>query len=108
MTSERIHDLLELLADEPDDTLLRFTLGKEYLETGDVAAALPHLECVVAIDPRYTVAYRYLGTALDQLGRDGDAADTWARGIAVAEETGDIQAGKEMRVLLARLRARQG
>jgi Tfp pilus assembly protein PilF len=108
MSSERIDDLLELLADEPDDTLLRFTLGKEYLEAGLADEALPHLEKVVALDPRYTVAYRYLGTALDQVGRDGEAADAWERGIAVAQETGDLQAGKEMSVLLTRLRARQG
>ena len=32
----------------------------------------------------------------------------WERGIAVAEETGDLQAGKEMRVFLDRLRACSG
>ncbi len=108
MPSERIHDLLELLADEPDDTLLRFTLGKEYLDAGLPDDALPHLEKVIAVDPRYTVAYRYLGVALDQVGRDGEAGDVWERGIAVADTTGDLQAGKEMRVFLDRLRARQG
>jgi Tfp pilus assembly protein PilF len=103
MSSERIHDLLELLADEPDDTLLHLMLGKEYLDAGDAAAALPHLERTVALDPRYTVAYRHLGSALEGLGRVADAAAAWRRGIAVAEETGDLQAGKEMQVFLARL-----
>ena len=108
MASERMRDLLQLLEDEPDDALLRLTLGKEYLEAGDAAAALPHLEKAVTADPKYTAAYRYLGTALDALERDGEAADTWERGIAVADETGDLQAGKEMKVFLDRLRARQG
>jgi len=103
MSSERIQDLLELLEDEPDDALLRLTLGKEYLEGGDPAAALPHLERAVAVDPRYTAAYRYLGAALEALDRTDDAAEAWRRGIAVAEETGDLQAGKEMRVFLARI-----
>ena len=102
--SERIQELRELLADEPDDTLLNLTLGQEYLAAGDAAAALPHLEKVVTVDPRYTVAYRYLGTALEQLGRPDDAANAWERGVAVAEQTGDIQAGKEMQVFLTRLR----
>ena len=103
--SERIRELQELLEDEPDDGLLNFTLGQEYLTAGDAAAALPHLEKVVAVDPRYTVAYRYLGTALEQLGRRDDAAAAWERGIAVAGETGDIQAGKEMSVFLDRVRS---
>jgi Tfp pilus assembly protein PilF len=108
MPSERITELLELLADEPDDALLLMTLGAAYLEESDGAAALPHLERAVAVDPRYTAAYRHLGTALARLGRDADAADAWARGVAVAEETGDVQAGKEMQVFLDRLRARRG
>ena len=108
MTTERIADLLALLEDEPDDALLLVTLGKEYLDAGDAAAALPHLERAVTVDPRYTVAYRYLGTALEAAGRTADADVTWERGIAVAEETGDLQAGKEMRVFLERLRARGG
>ena len=40
MPSERIRDLLALLADEPDDALLRVTLGQEYLTAGDPATAL--------------------------------------------------------------------
>ena len=43
MSAERIRDLLELLADEPDDALLRFTLGTEYLEDGEAALAVPEL-----------------------------------------------------------------
>ncbi len=108
MTSERIADFLALLEEEPDDTLLRLTLGKEYLDGGDAAAALPHLERAVTVDPRYTVAYRYLGAALEAVGRVADAAAAWERGVAVAEETGDLQAGKEMQVFLDRLRARGG
>jgi Tfp pilus assembly protein PilF len=105
MPHERIRELLELLEDEPDDALLRFTLGQAYLEADDPAAALPHLERVLVIEPRYTAAYRSLGTALERLARPADATSAWERGIAVADETGDIQAGKEMGVLLARLRA---
>lgn len=108
MASERMRDLLQFLEDEPDDALLRLMLGKEYLEARDAAAALPHLEKAVTADPKYTAAYRYLGTAFDALGRDGEAADAWERGIAAADETGDIQAGKEMKVFIDRLRARQG
>jgi len=104
MSAERIRELLELLEEEPDDTLLRFTLGSEYLSAGDPAAAVPELERVLALDPRYTVAYRHLGSALAALGRTEEATAVWERGMAMAEETGDLQAGKEMRVLSGRTR----
>jgi Tfp pilus assembly protein PilF len=104
MASDRIAELLELLEDEPDDALLRLTLGNAYLEIGNPGAALAHLEHAVTIDPRYSAAYRSLGAALERLGRPAEAASAWERGVAVAEQTGDIQAGKEMLVFLGRLR----
>src|SRR5207237_1437234 len=48
VTSERIDDLLALLADEPDDALLRFTLGKEYRD-GDAATC--HVSCDATPQP---------------------------------------------------------
>ena len=104
--SERIHDLLELLAEEPEDAMLRLMLGKEYLAAGDAVAALPHLEQAVAIDPQYSAAYRELGLVLEKLGRTAEAADVYARGIAIADAAGDLQTAKEMTVFLQRLRAR--
>lgn len=106
MANERIHELLELLAEEPADALLRLLLGKEYVAAGDWAAALPHLEQAVALDPRYSAQYRELGGVLDKLGRPADAADVWQRGVTVADETGDLQTAKEMGVFLGRLNRR--
>jgi len=103
--NERIHDLLELLAEEPDDAMLRLMLGKEYLALGDPAAALPHLEQAVALDPRYSAAYRELGIVLEKLARAAEADDVFTRGIAIADAAGDLQTAKEMTVFRERLRA---
>jgi Tfp pilus assembly protein PilF len=108
MSGERIPELLELLEDEPDDTLLRLTLGIEYLDAGDAAGAVGEFERVLAVDPRFTVAYRHLGTALHAVGRTDEAIAAWEHGVGVAEDTGDMQAGKEMEVLLTRARASGG
>jgi Tfp pilus assembly protein PilF len=94
---------LELLVDEPDDPLLLLTLGQEYLAAGDAASAVAPLERAVVVAPRYTAAYRHLGAAQAALGRTAEAAATWERGMAVADETGDLQAGKEMRIFRSRL-----
>ena len=106
--SERIHDLLELVAEEPDDAMLRLMLGKEYLAAGDAAAALPHLEQAVVLDAGYSAAYRELGIVLEKLGRGDDAADVYTRGIAIADAAGDLQTVKEMTVFLHRLRPSMG
>lgn len=106
MANDRIHELLELLAEEPADALLRLMLGKEYVAAGDLAAALPHLERAVALDPRYSAAYREFGLVLEKLGRAADAGDVWQRGVTVADETGDLQTAKEMTVFLGRLNRR--
>jgi len=107
MANDRIHELRELLAEEPDDALLRLMLGKEYAAAGDLAAAAPHLEQAIVLDPRYSAAYRELGVVLDTLGRHAEAADVFRRGIAVADETGDLQTAKEMTVFLKRLEDRR-
>ncbi|MEO6028412.1 MAG: tetratricopeptide repeat protein [Candidatus Binatia bacterium] len=104
--SERIHDLLELLTEEPEDAMLRLMLGKEYLAADDAAGALPHLEQAVALDPQYSAAYRELGLVLEKLGRTAEADEVYARGIAIADAAGDLQTAKEMTVFLQRLRAR--
>jgi Tfp pilus assembly protein PilF len=106
MADDRIRELLELLTDEPDDALLRLMLGREYVAAGDHAAAAPHLEQAVALDPRYSAAYRELGVVLEKLGRTAEAAEVFRRGIAVADETGDLQTAKEMAVFLKRLEDR--
>jgi Tfp pilus assembly protein PilF len=107
MANDRIPELLVLLAEEPEDALLRLMLGREYAAAGDLAAALPHLEQAVALDPRYSAAYRELGVVLDKLGRSSEAGDAWRRGITVADETGDLQTAKEMAVFLKRLEDRR-
>lgn len=104
--SERIPDLLELLAEDPGDAMLRLMLAKEYLAAGDAAAALPHLDQAVTLDPGYSAAYRELGLVLEKLGRAAEADDVYARGIAIADTGGDLQTAKEMTVFRDRLRAR--
>jgi Tfp pilus assembly protein PilF len=92
-----------LLAAGREGALLRFSLGNEYLKAGDAARAAVHLERAVALDPRYTAAWKLYGKALAAAGRPADALAAYRAGIAVADERGDKQAGKEMRVFARRL-----
>ena len=62
-----------------------------------------HLSSAVEQDPDYSAAWKIYGKVLAEAGRDEEAAQAWLTGIDVAEQNGDIQAAKEMKVFLRRI-----
>lgn len=92
-----------LLASGKDGALLRFGLGTQYLNAGNAAKAAEHLRAAVAMDPRYSAAWKLLGKALAEGGDREAAIVAYRSGIAAAQERGDKQAAKEMAVFLKRL-----
>lgn len=95
--------LERMLASGKDNALLRFGLGKAYLDGGNAALAAEHLQRCVELDPNYSAAWKLLGKAL-QTGGDADGARTaWQQGITAAQDKGDKQADKEMTVFLRKL-----
>jgi Tfp pilus assembly protein PilF len=91
-----------LLARGQDSSLLRYSLGNEYLKADDAENALGHLAEAVRLDPGYSAAWKLYGKALAALGRHGEAIAAFDQGIATAESKGDVQAAKEMRVFRKR------
>ena len=105
MDRERQRQFQELIALEPDDTVLRFGLGELYIEAKDFASAAEQFAEIIRLDPQYSAAYRYLGQAYAALGRATEAEAVFQQGIAVAQARGDLQTVKEMQVFLRRLHA---
>lgn len=103
MPGSAIDNLLKMLAGGRDNALLRFSLGNEYLKTGDAAAAAEHLRAAVNHDPGYSAAWKLLGRALAETGAVQEALAAYHDGIATAERKGDKQAAKEMTVFARRL-----
>lgn len=99
----RIDQFEKMLAGGQDGALLRFSLGNEYLGAGQPEQAASHLRAAVEHDPAYSAAWKALGRALEQAADTAGAADAYRNGIAAAEQRGDKQASKEMRVFLRRL-----
>jgi len=99
----RLASLEALLARGPDTALLRYSIALEHLNAKQAAEARAHLERAVALDPGYSAAWKLLGKACAELGDADAAAAAYRRGIEAAEQKGDVQAAKEMRVFLARL-----
>ncbi|OBS08265.1 hypothetical protein [Acidihalobacter prosperus] len=96
-----------MLATGQDNALLRFTLGGAYLKQGRAREAAGHLREAVALDGRYSAAWKLLGRALGECEDVEAAIAAYDRGIEVAEARGDKQAAKEMAVFRKRL-ARRG
>lgn len=103
MTSTVIANLQKLIGTPRDGALLRFSLGSEYLKSGDAHNARLQLAEALARDPAYSAAWKLLGKALAESGEPQAALDAYRRGIAVAEGKGDKQAAKEMGVYARRI-----
>lgn len=99
-----VDNLEKMLAQGQDTALLRYTLGGEYLKAGDAASAVAHLAEAVRQDPLYSAAWKIYGKALTETGQLDEARRIYEQGITTAEARGDIQAAKEMRVFLKRLK----
>lgn len=98
-----ISRLESLLAGGRDSALLRYTLGKAYVDEGMAQLGQGHLRRALDMDPHYSVAWKYLGKACLDLGEAQQARAAWLRGQACAEERGDAQVVKELAVFLRRL-----
>jgi Tfp pilus assembly protein PilF len=99
-----VKNLESMLASGQDNALLRYSLGNAYLKQGAVDKAIEHLGMAVQHDDSYSAAWKVYGKALAEAQRIDDAVHAYEKGIHVAEQSGDIQAAKEMRVFLKRLR----
>jgi Flp pilus assembly protein TadD len=89
-----------------DGALLRFSIGNALIAEGDAVGAAEEFRAATGFDPRYSAAWKLLGSALETSGDSHGAELAWEQGITVAHERGDTQAAKEMQVFLRRLRKR--
>ena len=99
-----IKNLETLLIKGQDNALLRYSLGNEYIKKNQFSNAITHLARAIDLDPYYSAAWKLYGKALFEINQIDDAIKAYEKGIIVAEKKGDIQAAKEMRVFLKRLK----
>lgn len=99
-----IKRLEAMLADGQDSALLRFSLGNAYLKSGDYPRAIAHLAQAIRLDRDYSAAWKFYADALNRNGQTEEAISAYESGIVIAEKKGDLQAAREMKVFLKRLR----
>lgn len=86
----------QVLEIDPEDTLANYGIGSIAVEKKDWARARDHLEKVLAVDEKYSVAYLALGKAYVGLGEKEKAKDIFSRGIKVAASKGDLMPANQM------------
>ena len=103
MSDQIISNLQSILEQGQDNALIRFSLGNEYLNSKNYEQAIEHLALALKHDPDYSAAWKLYGKALAGAGNNDEAITAYQQGIEIAENKGDIQAAKEMRVFIKRL-----
>jgi hypothetical protein len=96
-----------MLAEEPGDVFLRYSLAMEHAKEGNHPASLLLLSELQRESPPYVPAFFMAGQQLVELDRLSDARAVLRDGIEQARTQGDAHAAGEMSELLASL-GRQG
>lgn len=92
-----------MLADEPGDTFLRYSLAMELEKDGDHEASLSLHGSLMRDSPPYVPAFFRSGQQLAGLGRVEEARAALRDGIEEARRQGNLHAAGEMGELLAQL-----
>jgi Fe-S cluster biosynthesis and repair protein YggX len=103
--TSRIEQFRKMATDDPGNALGHFSLGRELLNAGQAADAVPSFERVIEIDPNLSRAYQLLGAALLKLDRRDDATRRLTAGLKIAHERGDVLPKNEMTRMLTDLGA---
>ncbi|MEZ6061054.1 MAG: hypothetical protein R3C19_11880 [Planctomycetaceae bacterium] len=104
MNASRREKLQSMLADDPDDQMLRYMLATELDRDGDHDESLTLYRSLMDDSSPYVPAFLMAGQQLARLGRIDDARATYQRGITEANRTGDEHAAGEMAEFLRELR----
>jgi predicted Zn-dependent protease len=92
-----------MLAEDPSDTFLRYSLAMELDKEGDHGASLARFAELTRDDPPYVPAFFMAGQEMARLGRVEEARSVLRDGIVAARSQGDAHAAGEMSEFLASL-----
>lgn len=103
MTATRRAKIEVMLADDPQDVFLRYSLALEMEAAGEWEAGLEILEQLARETPPYVPAYHMAAQHLLKRERIADARRALREGIEVARGQGEAHAAGEMAELLMSL-----
>lgn len=103
MNASRLEKIKQMLAAEPNDVFLNFSLAMELVKEDRQEEAVGQFKRVNELDPGYVPAYFQRANTLVAMDRKADAKGVLQLGIAAAQKAGDKHAASEMGQMLSLL-----
>ena len=100
MAENRLEILRNLVAQNPNDSFVRYGLAMAYASAGNHAEAVKEYRKLLEVNPKYAAAYYHQGQALEKLGRVDEAREIYRRGIEVTGQIGDEHTRSELEAVL--------
>ncbi len=101
MANDRLDALNAMLQQDPKNTLVRYGLAMEYLNTGQLETAVAEFRKLIDLKPEYAGAYYHGGRTFEKLDRLDDAREIYREGIEVTTRTGDAHTRSELEAALS-------
>lgn len=100
MSEGRLAALERMIGNRPDDSRLRFGLALEYLSAGRTEDGVRELRRYLEVTDDEGNGWGRLGSALRDLGRDGEALEAYEKGIEVAMRHGHPTMAEEFKEIV--------
>ena len=100
MPVNRLEVLKSMVEQNPADSFSRYGLAMEYVNTGDLPAAVEQFSALLTHNPNYGAGYFHGGQTLEKLGRIEEAKAIYRKGIEVTGATGDAHTQSELQAAL--------
>ncbi|MEE2744336.1 MAG: tetratricopeptide repeat protein, partial [Bdellovibrionota bacterium] len=97
--------VLSVLEIDAEDVLANFGLGEVNYKKNNFKKANEHLEKVILLDPKHSVAYLTLGKSYEASGNVEKAREIYNLGIEVASKKGEMKPANEMQSRLSNLKS---
>ena len=94
------YQVLEL---DADDSIALYGLADVAFFRGQFERAIPNLEKLLSLDPKYSTAYLLLGKCYEAISRTKQAKEIYVKGIEQASKQGDMMPANEMQARLNQL-----
>jgi tetratricopeptide (TPR) repeat protein len=96
MNQARVDQLLQMLADEPNEPFLLYALAMEYGNAEKYEESLQYYQRLVKEHRQYVGTYYHLAKLFEKLERNDDATNTYEQGMGIARQMGDQHSFKEL------------